>query len=171
MAAICAATCEADPGRDKYPKSVAANDKTTIIYVYSFASKLFPGLCLSLPLYYPSVRLSVCLSVTRSRARACSLFFLLATTAVRKKCARRCIQAHEASIAEKLNGVIRTHCYSSIIYRRLACCFAARFSACKLTSRRRCRPFAFPWRQRTCGLREREEWFWFQKATLPPATW
>ena len=67
MAAICAATCEADPGRDKYPKSVAANDKTTIIYFYSFASKLFPGLCLPLPLY-PSIRLSVCLSVARSRA-------------------------------------------------------------------------------------------------------
>ena len=87
MAAICAATCEADPGRDKYPKSVAANDKTTIIYFYSFASKLFPGLCLSLPLY-PSVRLSVCLSVTRSRAHARSLFFLLATTAGRNNCAR-----------------------------------------------------------------------------------
>ena len=72
MAAICAATCEADPGRDKYPKSVAANDKTTIIYVYSFASKLFPGLCLSLPLYRPSVYLSASLSLARAHARALS---------------------------------------------------------------------------------------------------
>ena len=91
MAAICAATCEADPGRDKYPKSVAANDKTTIIYFYSFASKLFPGLCLSLCLSICLVRLSVCLSVARSRARARSLFFLLVTTAGRNNCARRCI--------------------------------------------------------------------------------
>ena len=69
MAAICTATCEADPGRDKYPKSVAANDKTTIIYFYSFASKLFPGLCLPLPLY-PSVRQSVYMSASLSLARA-----------------------------------------------------------------------------------------------------
>ena len=66
MAAICAATCEADPGRDKYPKSVAANDKTTIIYFYSIASKLFPGLCLSCL----SIRLSVYLSASLSLACA-----------------------------------------------------------------------------------------------------
>ena len=68
MAAICAATCEADPGRDKYPKSVAANDKTTIIYFYSIASKLFPGLCLSLASL--SVCPSICLPLCRSLARS-----------------------------------------------------------------------------------------------------
>ena len=72
MAAICAATCEADPGRDKYPKSVAANDKTTIIYFYSIASKLFPGLCLSCLSIRLSVYLSASLSLARAHARALS---------------------------------------------------------------------------------------------------
>ena len=73
MAAICAATCEADPGRDKYPKSVAANDKTTIIYFYSFASKLFPGLCLSCLSIRLSVYLSASLSLACAHARALSI--------------------------------------------------------------------------------------------------
>ena len=76
MAAICAATCEADPGRDKYPKSVAANDKTTIIYFYSFASKLFPGLCLSLASL--SVCPSICLPLCHSLARTRALYLFLA---------------------------------------------------------------------------------------------
>ena len=90
MAAICAATCEADPGRDKYPKSVAANDKTTIIYFYSFARKLFPGLCLHLPLY--PVNPSICLPLCRSLARTRSLSLFLACHNRRSKtlCASMC---------------------------------------------------------------------------------